>query len=203
MTTQGTNVHKKPKAQSTTVVFMLCALFIGPLILAWYLYNKHDLLGEGTVNHGQLITPPFSIQQLPITADNGNSLSQQSWNGKWTLLYYNPGQCGTPCQNALAHLNQIQQAVGKNSNRIEKVVVSNASFTPKTEKILAATPHANILHYKVKLDDHASIKNLQLKAGDFYIIDPMGNVMMHYKKSIQRGYILTDLERLLKVSQIG
>ena len=42
-----------------------------------------------------------------------------------------------------------------------------------------------------------------LSAGHLYIVDPLGNLMMRYPADATPRAILTDLERLLRLSHIG
>jgi hypothetical protein len=40
-------------------------------------------------------------------------------------------------------------------------------------------------------------------AAGIYIVDPLGNLVLHYPVDASGKSVLTDLKRLLKVSQIG
>ena len=43
----------------------------------------------------------------------------------------------------------------------------------------------------------------QLQPNRLYISDPMGNIMMSYNDQSEPMAVLKDMQRLLKVSQIG
>jgi hypothetical protein len=43
----------------------------------------------------------------------------------------------------------------------------------------------------------------RLEQGRFFIVDPLGNLVMSYPPEADQGRLLKDLERLLNVSRIG
>ena len=37
----------------------------------------------------------------------------------------------------------------------------------------------------------------------FFLVDPLGNLMMYYDPGVQASGVMKDLQKLLKISQIG
>ncbi len=74
----------------------IAAVFLGPLLLATWMYRSGALVPAGFSNHGALIEPVVSIRdELP--ASPLNSLA----NGQWVLLYASDTACADPCREAL------------------------------------------------------------------------------------------------------
>jgi hypothetical protein len=43
----------------------------------------------------------------------------------------------------------------------------------------------------------------ELNADDIYLVDPIGNIMMRFTRDMPGKWIIHDLNKLFKVSQIG
>ena len=214
--------QRKKRAKHPGYVFLtLTLIFIMPLVLAWIFYSEKDTLGEGTVNHGYLINPPFSITQLKLFNARGQRLNNTfskkrtmpsaTWtNGKWLLLFLSPGPCQKTCEKGLYNMRQIRQATGRERNRIERAILSykNSSSSPKLRKLLNGDyDGTRLLKINQQQFQRVIRKKISqpyaLKAGTLYIVDPLGNVMMTYKPDADPSAIYKDMKRLLKVSQIG
>jgi hypothetical protein len=80
--------------------------------------------------------------------------------------------------------------------------------------VLAATDYLALEHpglIAAGLDSYAGARLLEafpdpgtaVTSGKLYVVDPLGNLMMSYPGDAPPKSILTDLERLLKLSHIG
>jgi len=167
--------------------FILIGVFVSPLVLATYFYFQDTFQGHITTNHGQLIQPPITLEQLGL----------KKYQGHWLLLVYNPEQCGELCLNNLYKMRQVRVALGKDRNRVERVLIDyrpNQSLQAKLANQYRGTALAS--------GDPDAI-NRNLRAGYLYIVDPLGNLMMGYGPNAQAEGLFEDLKKLLKVSQIG
>lgn len=192
------------------VLLALILLFLIPLLLAWILYDRRYTFGKGMVNHGHLITPPFAIDSLKFYDAKSQLLIKKVSNGKWLMLYLNPGSCNKLCQRGLHNLRQIRTATGKNRNRIERAIVTYQQNLPNPRliKLLNQKYQGTKLFITSKQSFETTVaKNVSIpyavSQGSLYIVDPHGNVMMVYKSSADPIGIFKDLQRLLKASQIG
>ncbi len=196
------NKKTKLKIRNPFVILLiLILLFCIPLSIAWLLYKKHDIKG-GSTNHGQLVTPPFSVALLKFRNDNAK--------GKWKILYLYPESCRKDCERGLYNIRQIRTATGKNMNRIERAVITyqNETSDGRLDKVIQ-TEFKGTHHITTNKDNFAKVIRehvkapYALKSGTIYIVDPNGNVMMTYKPDADPSSIFNDLQKLLKVSQIG
>jgi len=185
------------------------------------MYKTGDIPSNAT-NHGQLISPPFSVSLLKLRDNRGDlldnkltdrkhkpSLDKRS-NGQWLMLYLHPGPCGKLCQRRLYDMRQIRIATGKDRNRVERAILTYQNDTE-------AAPLRNIIQPKYSGTRHFTIKKQQfalviqqhvpasyaLQMGVTYLVDPLGNVMMIYKPGASSSAIFKDIQRLLRVSRIG
>lgn len=179
--------------KSFYIFIILIALFVIPLLLAWLLVTHHEGIGTGITNYGKLINPPLHLTSLHLP-------DKTKLKGKWLLVFVNPSTtCGKLCQQNLYHMQQIHQASGKDIPRI-KLVLINLSTQQKYPHIL------EILTSKTQMQnflEQSPDKTLILEQGSLYLVDPRDNVIMQYAANANPRGVFKDLEKLLRISQIG
>ena len=192
----------KPQAKNGRLPLLL--IFLIPSVamgLAWLMYFTGLLVPEGRTNKGELILPPAQLTELRLI--QGESLLQlDELEGNWGLLMFGSSDCtGQACQKNLYKTRQVHVALGKEADRIVRLYV--APQQPAVSEKLV-DEHPNIFWLSA---DKATILNaLNLDSwpeNRFFIIDPLGNIMMGYQADQTGGDLLKDLKKLLKTSSIG
>jgi hypothetical protein len=193
------------KKHSSITITLLFLLFFVPFMAAWLAYSHGIFLSGRKVNHGTLLQPSFLITNLALIDHNGHTL-KNPFRGRWAFLYLTDNPKDQLSQRNLYYMRQIRQATGKNRSRIERAVITlgqNDHFDNWLASNYPGTRHftissASIGHFKSTLP-----QKLALEKGSLYLVDPLGNIMMLYAPDALPKGILKDLERMLKVSQIG
>ncbi len=206
MTTLTASRYKRPMW-----MFIILLLVFGlPLVLAWIGWQEQDNFGQGTTNHGQLLQPPLDLSKLPLDDSLAKALTPEVWQGRWLMLYVNPQSCTESCEKNLYYLRQIRKATGKNSDRIQRAILTFAQAKPdqRLETGLAkefagtlhlVTPTQQFAHFVHNTPQASTV----LQQGGVYLVDPLGNIMMYYPPNTEPMGIFKDLTRLLKLSHIG
>ena len=177
---------------------LMSLVFFGPLILAaWLYFSGSGLTPEGRTNHGALLEPIVSIDDaLP-----GSAVIEHG-DGRWLLVYANEGACGEECEFALYTLRQSRLMLGKEMDRLERVFL-HGDTAPDT--VFLAEQHAGL----ISISDSGlsgllqNKKPAELAAGGFYLVDPLGNLVMYFHPGIEPSDMVEDIKRLLKHSRIG
>lgn len=113
---------------------------------------------------------------------------QQGDPKQWTIALNYPDDCQSRCEKQLASLENLYVALGKNQQKVDVAVLSRQQKTA-----------ANWRHLE---------ENADLQAGDLYLVDHMGLVVLHYpyknkpeeNRLIQKG-LLKDLKKLLNYAR--
>ena len=101
------------------------SMMLGATALWWAVEQGHvDVLGSvGTANHGELIDPPRSVADVVFQHEGVAETLWQDLPAKWRLLVVQRGErCDAICQQQLYQTRQIHLALGKNFNRVGRVV---------------------------------------------------------------------------------
>lgn len=193
--------------KNSKIFWILVVLFGLPYILAFVYYQFKDALPEqATSNHGDLISPVRSIAKIDLLGVDGKSLNSQL-AGKWVLLTVASSSCAESCQKNLYHIRQVHKAMSGENLRVKKLLVLN-----ETSKLMELKEKLdNYSAMSVAIGSDSSIKELTALLRNpnpsvengIYMIDPLGNYMMSYPENFDANLIIKDLERLLKVSQVG
>lgn len=183
------NTEANPIRRNRTLLVGLFAIAIVPLIGASWLYeSSRSSKPWGTTNRGELLDPIVSVEALHLTAADGASSMVDS--GQWWLVTVSNDGCSADCQNAVHQLHQLHILLGRDASRVKRGLIE-----------LGATPVAAELSQYPEVAQFSG-EAQSLKSG-VYIVDPLGNLVLHYGFGDAGKPVLQDLKQLLKVSHIG
>lgn len=192
----------KPQIKNGRLPLLLIVLI--PTVamgLAWLMYFTGLLLPEGRTNKGELILPPAQFSELRLLQGE-TSLQLDELEGNWGLLVFGSTDCtGQACQESMYKTRQVHVALGKEADRIVRLYV--APQQPVISENLAEE-HPNV--FWLNGNKSTILKALNLESwpdNRFFVIDPLGNIMMGYQADQKGGDLLKDLKKLLKTSNIG
>lgn len=189
-------------------LLLIFALFVAPPLGAWFAWQYVDEHGvEATTNVGTLVSPVRPVTAAGLASVDGIALPVDALRGRWTYVLFAPAGCGEPCREQLYLTRQVRLAVNKDVSRVQRLLV------------LPATPAGPA---KAELQDrHPDLRIVVSSSSDapftvpfrgqaftpdgtqYFLLDPLGNLMMRYAGDAPGKGVLKDLRKLLKVSQIG
>ena len=179
-------------------LLLLSLVFFGPLILAaWMYFSGTGFQPEGRTNHGQLLDPLINMAEaLPDASIHEHN------EGHWLLVYANSGDCDAACEFALLTLRQSRLMLGREMDRLRRVFLHGDS-APDT--VLLANEHAGLITLQ---DEGLSVllessRPPNLAAGGYFLIDPLGNLVMYFRPDIDPSDMVEDIDHLLELSRIG
>ena len=179
------------------VFLLLAAVFLGPLALATWMYYAGQLQPEGRTNHGVLLEPivnlPDAVADSPLHATG---------DGQWVLLYANDAACDEPCRNSLYTLRQSRLMLGREMDRLVRVFLHGE--TPPDTLFLAEEHEGLVTLQDGALQELLATKKPgDLAAGGYYLVDPLGNLVMYFGPDINPSAMVEDIKHLLELSRIG
>lgn len=184
------------------VTALLALPFAVAVGLYWFEWRPAKL-----ANHGQLIEPPQALPEDGLQLIDGKPLPTSELRRKWTLVMVNDVPCATPCQEDLHQIRQVQVALNKEMLRLRRVLLGSSVAELRADPALAALQRRYpdlIIAAPVAGEQGEPWRTILNGAGHrFYVVDPLGNVMMRYPERPQMQGMLRDLERLLKYSWVG
>lgn len=182
-TNTNTNTIMRPVNHNTSLIILISLLFVFllPIIASTIFYHHGHQWVKKTTNKGKWILPTLSFQELSITPSKTDK--------KWMLMLFNPKRCDAFCNTQIKSMQQITKAIGEDQYRISVSILTN--HLP--QKPLPVDFF--ILHH------HQF--NHQLISGQIYIVDPLGNIILSYKKNTPPSNILKDLKKLVRNSKAG
>ncbi len=177
---------------------LIAAVFLGPLaIAAWLYYADTTLVPEGRTNTGALLEPIVRLSdELP------DSPLYAVGDGHWVLLYANPGACDAACEHSLYTLRQSRRMLGEDMDRLVRVFLHGD--TPPDTLFLSGEHEGLVALQDAGLEALLSGKKpAGLSAQGYFLIDPLGNLVMYFEPGIDPAVMVEDIEHLLELSRIG
>ena len=169
-----------PARIKLVAVLLACA---APVALAWAAW--YFKLGTGSAgNYGELIAPRLL-----------SGPAFEELRGKWVFVAFDAAACDAYCERKLYFMRQVRTAQGKDQGRVERLWVITDGGAPRPE-ILAAFAGTRISRLRPEGFPGDPVDHI-------YLVDPLGNLMMRFPRDPDPSRILKDLQRLLRVSQIG
>lgn len=185
---------------------LLFAVGFGPMLFATIMFYTGWLNPAGHTNNGTLIQPPVPVQTLSLETASGKPLEQRFGLDKadpqWMLMVVS-GHCDSRCEELLYLARQVNIALGKNASRVSRAAALGSipadlagrwqqeySLMERLSPATGTTPA-----WPAGVNPAREPRIL--------LVDPMGNLMMHYGSGNTGKELLKDLKHLLKISQLG
>ena len=191
-------MSESKKHKGRVQLLLVAAVFIGPLALAaWLYFAAQDMTPESRTNNGALLEPIVNVGELLP----GSPLLETG-DGRWVLLYANAGVCDEACEYSLYTLRQSRLMLGKEMGRLLRVFLHGES-APDT--VLLTEEHAGLI--TLQDSDLADLldnkKPADLATGGYYLVDPLGNLVLYFAPDIDPSAMVEDIKHLLEFSRIG
>jgi hypothetical protein len=180
--TEDTDAKAKNRRQLVWI-FAISMVTLGAAYLLFY--SARDGGVWNTTNNGAFVAPPLAVSEIGLVDESGVTLTEGQ---TWWLWVVAPDGCGSGCEEALHQLRQLHVLLNKDADRVRRAIVTRG------ERPEAAADYPRLTHLR---GDHP-----RLEPG-LYIVDPIGNLVLHYPYVDAGKPVLEDLKRLLKLSQIG
>lgn len=155
-------------------------LYYGPWGVAWL----PQLPGSR-----ELLARPLPLPQA-WAADAGAAHA-------WQLIYARMSPCEQQCAQHLGRLQQVQLALGRDRDHVQRVVWHVGSLPQLEDSALVAR----------NLDDAAGRELVavlgaeRMANGRIYVADPQGSLILAYPADVEQKELLRDLKRLLAGSR--
>ncbi len=203
------------RARNLRMLGMLAALFLVPLLLAFYMYYGTDWRPVKRVNHGTLISPvrplPLAkLEHVALVAPDANAPppapeaeAPKLLRDKWSIVYIGAGNCDEPCRQALYVMRQTRLSLNNEMSRLDRVFLVTGDCCARD---FLAHEHPGLI-----VADATSADGMHLlhefpadgRPYSLFIVDPLGNLMMSYDARQNPKGLLEDLQKLLRLSHIG
>ena len=197
------------RARNLRTLAVLAALFLLPLLIAFWMYYATDSRPAGRVNHGALISPPRPLPEMRLPRVSFPQPGERRINGpeplfrqQWSLVYIGDGSCDESCRQALYVMRQTRLSLNNDMTRVHRVFVATDSCCARE---FLSREHAGLI-----VLDATGPEGLRLlrefpagREHSLFIVDPLGNLMMSYDARENPKGLLQDLRKLLRPSHIG
>ena len=193
-------------------LLIIAAMFLFPLLLAWMMYTGIvEFKPVSTRNLGSLVVPPVPVDWsvtslLSLEADGAGNSNQgfDEFNEHWVLLQAVPASCDESCLMRVSALRQIHLASGHKQTQFRlALLLDQSSPADQAKNLLAIYPQYRLIRDSSGLLQER-LAGIERKfsgqngsAGGVFMIDPLGNIMMHYDADGDPNDIKQDLKRLL------
>ena len=176
--------------KSKKELWVLLASFVLPIAFGTaFFYLSPNSFTKSTVNYGEFVNPVIETKDSDLVFNKGQKGSLQNI---WTLAYV-ADRCEQSCLNALKDMNTIRILTNENMRRIQSLLVTSDPTIKADPKVLRAQGSAHLMQQLSKFPDN-----------HLFLIDPLGNIMLHYNPSdLNIKRVIKDLHRLFKYSRIG
>lgn len=189
--------------RSTRILGALALLFFGPFIVALLLYGGRGSFGGfGQFENPdrELFAEPTTLPLIPIQLADGTDSAADWARSRWSLIYARMPRCEAQCEASLMRLRQVYLALGGDQDRVQLVFLAPIGEVPTNIP-------ADYLHGRLEMARSDELTRVfgqeRLEEGRYFVVDPLGNLILSYPDDADLGRLLKDLERLLGVSRVG
>jgi hypothetical protein len=120
-------------------------------------------------------------------------------HGRWVLLVVSGGPCEKSCERALYATRQARTMQNREQDRVVRVLLQPSGAALPSPSLLTGHPGLAVV-----AADPAQWRALPGGgAGNIYLVDPLGNIVLRYSADLDIKRLAKDLERVLRASRIG
>jgi hypothetical protein len=187
----------------------IVAWFFIPLAMAvaWYGLLPAGYRPSSMTNNGELLDPVFSLETFDQQVVNGETFSGKDVETVWTLVHFIQGQCDARCSESLYNTRQMRLSFGKEIERIQRIsVLKDGQNDPSNLKMWASHPDMRVLIAAkggIGSQIETKVKGFDWDSNAVFLLDPLGNVVMRFRASLELKLVKKDIKKLLKLSRIG
>lgn len=164
----------------------------------------------GTVNNGELISPPLEFGQLSLKGVDGKAFDYSKPEPKWSFIVIGDQHCSDVCEQMLYIARQSIVATGKKMARLRMIYVSSDGMISSQLQQRFAQEYIGL---QVLAMTYAELDSLfkgsttdPFASNQFLVADPRGWLMMAYKvDAVDQETLNTlgkavvrDMKRLIK-----
>lgn len=182
------------RSRNRRSLVLIMGIAIVPITMAYLLvYFFPELIPKGTTNKGMLVSPPIAISKIQ---DGMVKLPDR----KWVLVMTAGVDCDKTCRHALYLARQANIALGKNANRVSRLLLVSDDHVSKAFQTTLSQDYSHMLIQYVAPDSvYAALGHVSTSGsldGYIFLADPGGFVMMAYSPDNTGKDILSDLKHL-------
>ena len=115
---------------------------------------------------------------------------------KWQLIYARMSPCEQQCAQHLGRLLQVQLALGRDQERVQRAVWHVGTLPPLGDSELVA----HSLDSGAGSGVAAALGAPSMNDGRVFVASPRGDVILSYPPDVEQKELLRDLKRLLSGS---
>jgi len=182
------------RARSRRTLILLALVTIAPVVAsysAYYLFPR-----SAQTNYGMLLAVG-PVQPFRAATATGATFGDGDLKGRWTLLIAAPAGCDELCRRTLYATRQAVTMQGREQDRVARVwlatgdaIVPSALAAEHPGLAIVTAPPGTLARWP------------QGETG-VYLVDPLGNWVLHYAVDPDIKGMAKDLTRVLKASRIG
>jgi len=196
--------------RSRLKLLLIFLIFLVPVIAAFIIYLNPQWMPKAAKNNGVLYKPVVNLQNFTLRTSSDKPFGLQDMLGKWSLVYIGKDTCDKACQETLFKARDSRWAQGTEALRVNYYyIVAADSFSGDQAALLKSDPGLVLLHGDAQ-QRKALIQQFRFDQSHqpgsdnrLYLVDPNGNLLMHYPEGFKDIGLMEDLKHLLKWSQIG
>lgn len=188
------------RAAGRRQLLLVASLFFVPLLAAIALYVSPARRPSRGVEHGELIDPPRPLANFALAWPDGSTAPIGVLRGHWFLVVLVEDRCDGQCGETLGELSRVRLALDKDAVRVRRVLLHDGRCCGPAGPPATG---ADLLMLGAGGESGAAWRAQFPRGAGIYLVDPQGNLMMHYPDAADAAGILGDLERLLRLSRIG
>ena len=182
------------------LVLLICAAPVVASYITFYVIRP-----DGRTNYSELILPTRPIPPaLPLTDLEGRAQRAETLKGQWLLVVVSGGACDAVCERYLWIQRQLREALGRDSDRLDKVWLIDDALTPRAETLNAVrsggAPATVLRVPREALATWLAVPQGSRLESHMAIVDPMGEWMMRVPADPDPARLKRDVERLLRAS---
>lgn len=178
----------------------LLLVFLLPVVAVGWLYWSG--WNPSGASHGVLIQPPRVLAVSSMQNYAAPPFKPEDWHDKWHLVHVSNGACAETCRQNLYEMRQIHASLAKEIERLQRVWLM-AADVPEADLQAMRKQYPDLVILPTANKTAQQFQALGQVGDKFYLVDPLGKIIMRYPHDAAAKGIRKDLLKLFRYSWAG
>ena len=173
-------------------------VFLLPVITATLMHSEWFDWQPGSMrNHGELLQPVLPLRDFQVASQDGEVIARDALLERWMLVYYQTSACTESCLENLYWMRQVRRAQDRHQPDVGLVFAGRDSVSAETAADIALLADDFLILTGPEAADFWTQLPVDGVNAAFFILDPVGNIILRYPEDTDHNGIRRDLRRLL------
>jgi len=195
----------EPKRKKTQLIIIFAMALVATMI-PYLMYFTGIGIPSGTVNKGNLIAEPVSLEDMELRNTDGTALKLAEPPFKFRMIFLVDGECDSQCRELLFLTRQVHTRLSDKGDQFERLYIDLTETPSSAMQVFLKDEHPKLQYIQGNLMDWQTLLSntpevtQPFTGQEYFLTHRYGALSLVYKPEQSGNELLKDLKFLVRTS---